>query len=117
MSTENAADQSELGNGKSRTGSIVPWACPDCSGSLWEEKVGSLLRFECRVGHAYSPESLLEGHAATVERTMWAAIRLLEEGAVATDYLSDQLGGDAKTRGTCIRLPAAIAYTRLHCER
>lgn len=81
---------------KSRTGAIVPWACPDCSGTLWEEKDGPLLRFECRVGHAYSPESLLEEHAATVERTMWAAIRLLEEGAAAADYLRDHSGGNAE---------------------
>src|SRR5215471_5432381 len=30
------------------------FACPECSGVLWELKDGELTRFRCRVGHAYT---------------------------------------------------------------
>ncbi len=37
------------------------FSCPECGGVLWEIQDGDLLRFRCRVGHAYSIESVLAG--------------------------------------------------------
>lgn len=39
------------------------------------------MHFRCRTGHAYSPESLLAKQSATLEATLWAALRALEENA------------------------------------
>ena len=84
MSTFLQADDSP----NEQTAVIVPWACPDCSGTIWESRQGPLVQFHCRVGHAYSAESFVEEHCDTIERTLWAALRLLEERAALADHLA-----------------------------
>lgn len=55
--------------------------CPDCRGPVSEFRIQSLVEYRCMVGHAYSPRSVLEAHADTQERALWAAVVALEEGA------------------------------------
>ena len=55
--------------------------CPDCGGALWQIDDGNLVRFQCHVGHHYSPESLETQHDARVEEALWSAVRILEERA------------------------------------
>jgi two-component system chemotaxis response regulator CheB len=55
------------------------FACPECHGTLWEIQDGNLLRFRCRVGHAYSSESMLADHDESLEAALWSALRALEE--------------------------------------
>lgn len=62
-------------------GDTSGFTCPECHGALWETRNGNMLRFRCRTGHEYSPESLLAVHADHVERALWAALRALEEKA------------------------------------
>jgi two-component system, chemotaxis family, protein-glutamate methylesterase/glutaminase len=54
-------------------------ACPDCRGVLWEIQEGSLLRFRCRTGHAFSPETLLAAQDDGIETALWEALRAIEE--------------------------------------
>lgn len=68
--------------------------CPDCNGALWEVEEGAGLRFVCRVGHAYSVDSMFSAQADAVERALWAATRSLEEGA----ELSRKLARRARER-------------------
>ena len=58
--------------------------CPECRGPMWEEEFGKIKEFRCRVGHAYSFESLLEQHAITNERTLWMALLAIEEEVILT---------------------------------
>jgi two-component system, chemotaxis family, protein-glutamate methylesterase/glutaminase len=60
-------------------GEQVPLSCPECSGPMYLVKEGELARFQCFVGHAYSPESLTEEHTDALERAIWTAIRRLKE--------------------------------------
>jgi two-component system chemotaxis response regulator CheB len=46
---------------------------------LWEAEDDAVLRFRCRVGHAYGAESLLEAEAEVVEEALWTALRALQE--------------------------------------
>ena len=35
------------------------FTCPECHGPLWETSEGDLVRYRCRVGHAYSEDSMM----------------------------------------------------------
>jgi two-component system chemotaxis response regulator CheB len=61
------------------TGQSSGLICPSCSGSLWDVRGDGPMRFRCRVGHAFSAESMLAGQEDTVENALWAALRALEE--------------------------------------
>ena len=69
-------------------------ACPDCHGVLWEIQEGDLLRWRCRTGHAYSPETLISAENESVDKALWEAIRILEERAA----LRRRLVGQARER-------------------
>ncbi len=75
-----ALDKESLDNEKV-PGTPSRYACPECHGVLWEVRDGDLLRFRCRVGHAYSVESMLAEHSASLEDALWMALRALEESA------------------------------------
>lgn len=55
------------------------YSCPECGGVLQESDSGNGVKFKCRVGHSYAPESLIEDQADHIERELWAAVRSLEE--------------------------------------
>ena len=66
---------------ENRPGVPSPFGCPECGGVLWELKEKEMLRFRCRVGHAYTADSLTVEQSVGVEGALWAAMRALEEGA------------------------------------
>jgi two-component system, chemotaxis family, protein-glutamate methylesterase/glutaminase len=74
------------------------FSCPDCNGVLWEIQDGGLVRFRCRVGHAWSPESLLTQQSEALEAALWIALRSLEERAA----LAERLAEPARRRGHTI---------------
>ena len=58
------------------------FACPDCSGSLWDTSNGrGPIRLRCSVGHAYSPAGLADAQNEQIEHGLWAAVRALEDKA------------------------------------
>jgi two-component system, chemotaxis family, protein-glutamate methylesterase/glutaminase len=84
---------------------IEPWhgegwkpsafACPDCTGVLWERADGRLVRFRCRVGHAYGPDALLDGQRDELEQALWSAINTMEERG----QLAARIASNATTSG------------------
>jgi len=68
---------------------LTSFTCPDCHGTIWEVNENGEIRFECRVGHAYSPEAMREAADEDVERSLWIALRALEETAALDQRLAD----------------------------
>jgi len=60
-------------------GHQVPLTCPDCGGSLWELNTGSVLRYRCHTGHAFTADALAESSQQALEETLWVALRMMEE--------------------------------------
>lgn len=77
-------------NNEPQPGRRSVFTCPDCNGTLWEVEEGGTLRFRCRVGHAYTADSMLEEQNMDVERALWAALRTLEENAELSHRLADR---------------------------
>lgn len=63
----------------SDAGTPSKYACPVCSGVLWEVDQAGLLQFHCSTGHTFSPSNLLAEHDGALEDSLWAALRALEE--------------------------------------
>jgi two-component system, chemotaxis family, protein-glutamate methylesterase/glutaminase len=57
------------------------FSCPSCHGVLFELNGDPAPRYRCRVGHAWSPGSLMAEQSVDVEETLWIALRALEEYA------------------------------------
>jgi two-component system, chemotaxis family, protein-glutamate methylesterase/glutaminase len=71
-------------------GQPSPWPCPDCNGVLWEIDEGNILRFRCRVGHAWAAPDLLNVQEAAVETALWTALRSLEDRVALMRMLARQ---------------------------
>lgn len=78
-----------------RPGKPSAYSCPDCGGVLWEIEDGDYLRFRCRVGHAFSPETMFDAQSDVLEEALWSAIKTLEESA----RLSARLAESERRRG------------------
>lgn len=55
------------------------YSCPDCGGVLWEVKGEGAPSYRCRVGHAFTEDGVVDEQDAALERTLWVALKILEE--------------------------------------
>jgi MoCo/4Fe-4S cofactor protein with predicted Tat translocation signal len=68
----------------------VSFVCPECNGPLYETREGTLIKFNCQIGHSFSPESLTAAHTDTLERALWIAVRTLNERVAINEALAQK---------------------------
>jgi len=73
-------------------------SCPACGGVLNEVHDHRMVRFRCRVGHAYAPESLHGAQQLEVEAALWAALRALEEKAALARRMASRARDNRHSR-------------------
>jgi two-component system chemotaxis response regulator CheB len=71
-------------------GEQVVAVCPECGGVLTERAEAGVLQWVCRVGHRYSPDTLIDAQADDVEGALWAAIRALADRAALLQRMAQQ---------------------------
>jgi two-component system chemotaxis response regulator CheB len=76
-----------------RLGTPSAFSCPECGGVLWELHNGNLVRFRCRVGHAFSIESVLAAQTEQLEAALWTALKTLEESASLSQHMAQRARG------------------------
>ena len=76
-------------------GTPSPFGCPTCGGVLNEVHDGGQIRFRCRVGHGFTPETLRAEQRLSLEAALWTAVRALEEQAA----LAHRLAGRSREQG------------------
>lgn len=81
--------------GSARGITALTTICPECGGVLSEQHQAGVVQWECRVGHRYSADSLLNAQAEDVEGAMWAAVRALEDRRL----LLERMGTRFESRG------------------
>ena len=81
------------------------FSCPDCGGVLYELEDSGLLRYRCRIGHAYAAESLHAAQSETIDVALGTALRALEERAVMSRRLAKRLERSGR-HGTVSRYSA-----------
>jgi two-component system, chemotaxis family, protein-glutamate methylesterase/glutaminase len=77
-------------------GELSAFTCPECSGPLYEIRDGELLRFRCRVGHAYTADSVLDEKSEVLENALYTALNTLEESAAMSDRLAGRSRKDQR---------------------
>lgn len=84
------------------------YSCPDCGGVLGEVDDNEFARYRCRIGHAFTTETLQQTQADGVEQALSTALRALEERTA----LSRRMADGARERGhhhTAARFDEAAA--------
>lgn len=72
-------------------GELSPFTCPDCRGVLSKIVDGSIQRFRCHTGHAFSAETLLETLNRRVENDLYTALAGMDESIWLLNHMGDHL--------------------------
>ncbi len=71
-----------------RLGTPSRFTCPECHGALWEIEDGSILRFRCHVGHAFSADTVLASQGEEIDRLLDTLLRSHQERAALAQRMA-----------------------------
>jgi two-component system chemotaxis response regulator CheB len=90
-----AAEGNGLQAGVMNLGKVSKYTCPDCHGVLVQIEEGSITRFRCHTGHAFSLQTLLAEVNESIDTGLWDTLRAIEERVM----LLEQTAGLAEAAG------------------
>ena len=70
-------------------GELTPYTCPECHGVLSSLREGTITRFRCHTGHAFTADSLLVSLTEDIEDSLWTAIRGVDESIILLNHMGD----------------------------
>lgn len=80
--TEIATGENALRVGALRLGQPSHFTCPECHGVLSEVREGSIVRFRCHTGHAFSTQALLADSDQSIDANLWSVLRAMQERSI-----------------------------------
>lgn len=86
---EIASQENALESGAMDLGVLSPFACPECHGVLSKIMEGSMARYRCHTGHAYSADALLVALSENIENGLYSAVRAMDESIMLLNHVGD----------------------------
>jgi two-component system chemotaxis response regulator CheB len=98
-----AAERDGLDEHVMNYGQLSPFTCPECHGVLTQLEEGTIVRFRCHTGHAYSADTLLDSTTEDIEDRLWDAIRALDETVMMLNAMGERFAkaGNTKAAEQC----------------
>jgi two-component system chemotaxis response regulator CheB len=98
-----AAEKDPLDEHVMSFGELSPFTCPECHGVLTQLEEGTIVRFRCHTGHAYSAGTLLHSSSEQIEDRLWDAIRALDETVMMLNAMGERFAkaGNTKAAEQC----------------
>jgi two-component system chemotaxis response regulator CheB len=95
-------------------GKVSQFTCPDCHGVLVQIEEGTIVRFRCHTGHAFSMKSLICEANEAIDTGLWDTLRAVEERILLLRQMAEQAAtvGAANDAAECTR-QADLAEKRL----
>lgn len=72
-------------------GVLTPFTCPECHGVLSKLNDGSIVRYRCHTGHAYSVDTLMQAVTEKIEASLYSAMRGMDESVMLLNHIGDHL--------------------------
>jgi two-component system chemotaxis response regulator CheB len=86
-----AMEGNGLQAGVMNLGKVSEYTCPDCHGVLVQIEEGSIVRFRCHTGHAFSIKTLLAEVNEAIDTGLWDTLRAIEERVMLLKHMADLL--------------------------
>jgi two-component system chemotaxis response regulator CheB len=98
-----ARERDALEEGSLHLGDLSPFTCPECHGVLAMLREGSIVRFRCHTGHAFSADALLAANSEDLEARLWDAVRASDEAVIMLNRLGEEFArsGNAAAAEKC----------------
>jgi two-component system chemotaxis response regulator CheB len=110
-----AMEDNALESGVMSLGTLSPYTCPECHGSMVQLRDSAVTRFRCHTGHGFTINGLLAAINDSIDDTLWGAVRVLEERLLLLQQM-EEYARDTQDTPTLGRIGQQIATARQQIE-